>query len=82
MKVAEPEPRCFQRRGSLPPSKAQYKFSLECLTRMIDGWLRLRRGWRCWRPLRRAKDQKTTFSDDWQHLHQPGAAIRNVRPDW
>jgi hypothetical protein len=24
------EPRCFQRRGSLPPSKPQYKFSLEC----------------------------------------------------
>ena len=30
MKVAEPEPRCFQRRGSLPPPKPQYKFSLEC----------------------------------------------------
>jgi len=26
-KVAEPEPRCFQRRGSLPPSKPQYRFS-------------------------------------------------------
>jgi hypothetical protein len=30
MKVAEPEPRCFEQRGSLPPSKPQYKFSLEC----------------------------------------------------
>lgn len=30
MKVAEPEPRCFERRGSLPPSKPQYKFLLEC----------------------------------------------------
>ena len=30
MKVAEPEPRCFERRGSLPPSKPQYKLSLEC----------------------------------------------------
>jgi len=30
MKVAEPEPRCFQRRGSLPPSKPQYKFLPEC----------------------------------------------------
>jgi hypothetical protein len=31
MKVAEPEPRCFEQRGSLPPSKPQYKLSLECL---------------------------------------------------
>jgi hypothetical protein len=30
MKVAEPEPRCFEQRGSLPPSKSQYKFSREC----------------------------------------------------
>jgi hypothetical protein len=30
MKVAKPEPRCFERRGSLPPSQPQYKFSLEC----------------------------------------------------
>jgi len=30
MKVAEPEPRCFEQRGSLPSSKAQYKFSREC----------------------------------------------------
>jgi hypothetical protein len=30
MKVAEPEPRCFEQRGSLPPSKPQYKFSREC----------------------------------------------------
>ena len=30
MKVAEPEPRCFGQRGSLPPSKPQYKFSREC----------------------------------------------------
>ena len=30
MKVAEPEPRCLERRGSLPPSKQQYKFSREC----------------------------------------------------
>ena len=29
-KVAKPEPRCFQRRGSLPPSKPQYKFSRKC----------------------------------------------------
>jgi len=30
MKVAEPEPRCCQRRGSLPPPKTQYKYSMEC----------------------------------------------------
>jgi hypothetical protein len=30
MKVAKPEPRCFERRGSLPPSKPQYKLSPEC----------------------------------------------------
>jgi hypothetical protein len=30
MKVAEPEPRCCEQRGSLPPSKPQYKFSREC----------------------------------------------------
>src|SRR3954452_10649219 len=30
-KVAEPEPRCFQQRGSLPPSHSRYNFSLECL---------------------------------------------------
>ena len=30
MKVAEPEPRCFEQRGSLPPSKPQYKFSRGC----------------------------------------------------
>jgi hypothetical protein len=30
MKVAEPEPRCFEQWGSLPPSKPQYKFSWEC----------------------------------------------------
>ena len=30
MKVAEPEPRCFERRGSLPPSKPQYKLFLKC----------------------------------------------------
>ena len=31
MKVAEPEPRCFQRRGSLPPlPKPQYNFWLKC----------------------------------------------------
>jgi hypothetical protein len=29
LKVAEPEPRCFERRGSLPPSQPQYKFLLE-----------------------------------------------------
>ncbi len=34
-KVAEPEPRCLERRGSLPPSKPQYKLSLEC-SGMID----------------------------------------------
>jgi hypothetical protein len=33
MKVAKPEPRCFERRGSLPPSKPQYKLLLECLER-------------------------------------------------
>jgi hypothetical protein len=30
MKVAEPELRWLQQRGSLPPSKPQYKFSPEC----------------------------------------------------
>jgi hypothetical protein len=30
MKVAEPEPRCREQRGSLPPSKPQYKFLREC----------------------------------------------------
>jgi hypothetical protein len=30
MKVAKPEPRCFERRGSLPPSKPRYKLSLKC----------------------------------------------------
>jgi hypothetical protein len=30
MKVAEPEPRCFERRGSLPPPTPQYKLLLEC----------------------------------------------------
>jgi len=30
MKVTKPEPRCSQRRGSLPPSKPRYKFSREC----------------------------------------------------
>ena len=34
MKVAQPEPRCFERRGS-PPSKSPYTFSLECLMLMI-----------------------------------------------
>ena len=29
MKVATPEPRCFQRRGSLPPSKATIQFLAE-----------------------------------------------------
>jgi hypothetical protein len=37
MKVAEPEPRCFEQRGSLPPSKPQYKFSRKCSAMMIDG---------------------------------------------
>ncbi|HLV96024.1 MAG TPA: hypothetical protein VKS44_12595 [Candidatus Acidoferrales bacterium] len=37
MKVAEPEPRCCEQRGSLPPSKPQYKLSRECLAMMIDG---------------------------------------------
>jgi len=31
-KVAKPEPRCFQRRGSSPPPKPQYNFSLKCFT--------------------------------------------------
>jgi hypothetical protein len=35
MKVAQPEPRCLERRGSLPPSKSPYNFSLECLMLMI-----------------------------------------------
>jgi hypothetical protein len=35
MKVAEPEPRCFEQRGSLPPSKPQYNFSLKCFG--LDG---------------------------------------------
>jgi hypothetical protein len=30
MKVAQPEPCCFERRGSLPPSKSPYNLSLEC----------------------------------------------------
>jgi hypothetical protein len=30
VKVAKPEPRCFPRRGSLPPSQPQYNFPLEC----------------------------------------------------
>jgi hypothetical protein len=30
MKVAEPEPRCLNGGVLLPPSKSQYKFSLEC----------------------------------------------------
>jgi hypothetical protein len=30
MKVAEPEPRCFDQRGSSPPSQPQYKLSREC----------------------------------------------------
>jgi len=34
MKVAQPEPRCLERRGS-PPSKSPYTFSLECLMLMI-----------------------------------------------
>lgn len=29
-KVAKPEPRCLERRGSIPPSQPQYRFSLEC----------------------------------------------------
>jgi len=37
MKVAEPEPRCFDQRGSPPPSQPQYKLSRECLAMMIDG---------------------------------------------
>ena len=32
MKVAEPEPRCFEQRGSLPPSTSQYKLSRECFS--------------------------------------------------
>jgi len=32
MKVAEPEPRCFEQRGSLPPPKPQYNFSLKCFS--------------------------------------------------
>jgi hypothetical protein len=30
MKVAEPEPRCFEQWGSLPPSKPPYKLSRKC----------------------------------------------------
>jgi hypothetical protein len=29
MKVAKPEPRCFEQRGSLPPSKATIQFLIE-----------------------------------------------------
>ena len=36
-KVAEPEPRCFERRGSFPPSKPQYNLSVECFMLTIDG---------------------------------------------
>jgi hypothetical protein len=35
MKVAEPEPRCFERRGSLPPSKPQYNSSPECFATFV-----------------------------------------------
>jgi hypothetical protein len=37
MKVAKPEPRCFQQRGSLPPLPRQYNFLLECFGAEIDG---------------------------------------------
>jgi len=30
MKVAEPEPHCFEQWGSLPPSQPQYNLSLKC----------------------------------------------------
>ena len=36
MKVAEPEPRCSNGGVLLPPSKPQYKFSLECFDADID----------------------------------------------
>ena len=64
MKVAQPEPRCLERRGSLPPSKSPYNFSLECFD--ADDWTDDRAcgaddvAWL----LRSAKTQKTTFFDD------------------
>jgi hypothetical protein len=36
MKVAQLEPRCLERRGSLPPSKSPYNLSLECFD--ADDW--------------------------------------------
>ena len=37
MKVAEPEPRCFERRGSLPPPSHNTSFRWNVLNLMIDG---------------------------------------------
>jgi hypothetical protein len=68
MKVAQPEPRCFERRGSLPPSKSPYNFHWNVLMLMI--WTDDRAfgvddvAWH----LPPAKIQKTTFSEDREHL--------------
>jgi hypothetical protein len=64
MKVAQPEPRCFERRGSLPPSKSPYNFSLECFG--ADDWTddcAFGADDVAWL-LQPAKTQKTTFFDD------------------
>jgi hypothetical protein len=42
MKVAKPEPRCFEQRGSLPPQMPTIHFSIEMFWGMtIDGGSRL-----------------------------------------
>ena len=64
MKVAQPEPRCLERRGSLPPSKSPYNFSLECFD--ADDWTddcAFGADDVAWL-LQPAKTQKTTFFDD------------------
>jgi hypothetical protein len=67
MKVAQLEPRCLERRGSLPPSRSPYNFSLECFN--ADDWTddcAFGADNVAWL-LKPAKTQKTTFSDDRQH---------------
>ena len=64
MKVAQLEPRCLERRGSLPPSKSPYNFSLECFD--ADDWTddcAFGADDVAWL-LQPAKTQKTTFFDD------------------
>jgi hypothetical protein len=70
MKVAQLEPRCLERRGSLPPSRSPYNFSLECFN--ADDWTddcAFGADDVAWL-LKPAKTQKTTFSDDRQHCSQ------------